>query len=90
MLERILLFAGKYPVATIQLVANGVLLFLTLTVRTQITSSLLSYGERIAISFRRHPRARTVAKKSVLREPSQVTRDNHKLSLENPSQIIPE
>jgi hypothetical protein len=84
-----LLFAGKYPAATIRLVAGGVLLSLTLTVRTQITSSLLSYGERIAISFRRLPRVPTVAGKSVLREPSQVTRDSRKLSLEIHRRLVP-
>jgi hypothetical protein len=66
-------------VPTIQLEAEGVLLSLTSIVPTQITYSQLLYGEKIAISFRRRPRALTTARKSVLGERSQLTRDSRRL-----------
>jgi hypothetical protein len=40
--------------------------------------------ERIAISFRRRPRALTAARKSVLTEPSQPTRVSRKIVVRNP------
>ena len=67
---------------TFQLEAGDALLSLTSTVPTRITSSRLSYGGRIARSFRPHPRALTAAKKSVLGERSQATRDNRRSSSE--------